>query len=124
MEKLKMESLIFFDSGIQEFSVAVSSCIPFSENSRIPDSEFLISIPANLFPFHSISIISEPYQDISYYTYQEDHANSYFCTVRSVFEYLRECCLKLKEKVRIAVKRILCPIPGGDIQIAICQFAL
>ena len=119
-----MESLIFSDSGIQEFSVAVSSCIPFSEDSRIPDSELLISIPAAQFPFHSISITFEPYQGISFYTYQEDHASTYFCTVRTVFEYLRECCLKLMEEVRIAVKRILCPIPGGDIQIANCQFAL
>lgn len=119
-----METFIFPENGMQKFSAAVFSVLPFSEVGRIPDAELLISIPAAPFAFRSISVTNEPCLEIAQYSYQEESGVSYFCTIRSVLAFLRECCLKLMEKVRIAVKRILCSVPGGDIQIANCQFAL
>ena len=120
----KMETFIFPENEMQKFSAAVFSVLPFSDADRIMDTELLICIPADSFPYRSISVTNETCCGISQYSYQEESGISYFCTIRSMLAFLRECCLKLMEKVRIAVKRILCSVPGGDIQIANCQFAL
>lgn len=119
-----MEAFFFREHGIQDFAFAVSSFIPPVENSRIPDPELHIFIPAPLLPISSFSVTFDPFREIPSYTYQEERGNSFFCTIRFLASFLKKCCMKLIERVRIAVNRKLNQVPGGDIQIANCQFAL